>query len=164
MNSKRTSLDRTSDREIVITRSFRAPASIVFDAYTIAENVRRWWAPKSRGVSLLECDVDLRAGGAYRYVLGRDGGAFAFFGKYVEVERPNRVVYTQGFEPKIGEPMPGEAVVTVTFEEKDGTTTLVARELYPSKEVLDGVLATGMEEGMRETFEQLDALIAEKAG
>jgi uncharacterized protein YndB with AHSA1/START domain len=151
-----TSLKRTSDREIVITRTFRAPAQIVFDAWTRPEHVKRWWAPRSRGVTLVECDADLRPGGAYRYVLGRGKQEqFAFSGKYLEITRPTRLVYTQSLEP-----MPDEAVVTVTFEERDGATTLVAHEVYPSKEVLDGVLASDMEHGMRETFDQLDELVA----
>jgi uncharacterized protein YndB with AHSA1/START domain len=151
-----TSLKRTSDREIVITRTFRAPAQIVFDAWTRPEHVKRWWAPRSRGVTLVECDADLRPGGAYRYVLARGKQEhFAFSGKYLEITRPTRLVYTQSLEP-----MPDEAVVTVTFEERDGSTTLVAHEVYPSKEVLDGVLASDMEHGMRETFDQLDELVA----
>jgi uncharacterized protein YndB with AHSA1/START domain len=161
MNRHRTSMERTSDKEIVITRTFRAPAHIVFDAWTKPELVRRWWAPKSRGVTLVQCDADVRPGGAYRYVLARGKAErFAFFGKYLEIARPTRLVYTQSFEP-----IPdGEAVVTVSFEERDGSTMLVAHELYPSKEVLDGALTSGMEEGMRETFDQLDELVASLRG
>ena len=157
MNTNRTSLDRTSDREIVITRAFRAPAPLVFDAWTKPEYLRRWWAPTSHGVSVVECDADLRPGGAYRYVIARgESERFAFSGKYVEIVRPTRLVYTQIFEA-----MPtGEAMVTVTLEERDGATTLIAHERYPSKQVLDGVLASGMERGMRETYEQLEALLA----
>ena len=160
MKLNRTSMDRTSEREIVIRRTFRAPAQIVFDAWTKPEHIRRWWAPKSRGVTLVECDADVRPGGAYRYVLARGKSErFAFSGKYLEITRPTRLVYTQSFEP-----MPGEAVVTVSFEEQDGSTTLVAHELYPSKEALDGAVASGMEDGMRETFEQLDELVASLRG
>jgi uncharacterized protein YndB with AHSA1/START domain len=109
---------------------------------------------------LAPCDVDLCPGGAYRYVLARgEAQRFAFFGKYLEIARPTRLVYTQSFEP-----MPGEAVVTVSFEEQDGSTTLVAHELYPSKEALDGALASGMEDGMRETFDLLDGLVASLRG
>jgi uncharacterized protein YndB with AHSA1/START domain len=157
----RTSLERTSGTEIVITRTFPAPAQIVFDAWTKPEYVSRWWAPLSRGVTLAQCEADRRPGGTYRYVLARGAAErFAFFGRYLEIARPTRLVYTQCFEP-----MPdGEAVVTVTFEERDGATTLMAHEVYPSKAVLDGVLASGMEDGMRETFEQLDALVASLRG
>jgi uncharacterized protein YndB with AHSA1/START domain len=161
MSLGRTSLERTSDREIVITRTFRAPAHIVFDAWTRPEYVKRWWAPRSRGVTLLVCDVDLRPGGTYRYVLARgQTQRFAFSGRYIEIVRPTRLVYTQSFEPVPD----GESVVTVTFEERDGSTRLVAHDLYPSKEVLDGTLASGMEDGMRETFDQLDELVASLDG
>jgi uncharacterized protein YndB with AHSA1/START domain len=160
MNLKPTSMERTSEKEIVITRSFRAPAHIVFDAWTKPELVRRWWAPASRGVTLVQCDADLRPGGTYRYVLARGKAErFVFFGKYLEIVRPTRLVYTQSFEP-----VPGEAVVTVSFEERDGSTMLVSHELYPSKDALDGALASGMEDGMRETFEQLDELVASLRG
>jgi len=153
----RTSMERTSDTELVWTRSFRAPARIVFDAYTKPEHVRRWWAPASRGVTLLQCDADVRAGGTYRYVLGAGTQEIAAFsGRYVEVERPTRLVYTQVFEAFPG----AEAVVTVSFEEKGGVTKLVAHERYPSKEALDGAVAAGMEEGARESFEQLDRVVA----
>ena len=108
----------------------------------------------------MECDADVRAGGAYRYVLARGKAErFAFSGKYVEIARPTRLVYTQSFEP-----MPGEVAVTVSFEERDGSTTLVSRELYPSKEALDAALSSGMEDGMRETFEQLGQLVASLRG
>lgn len=177
MNRNRTSLARTSDREIVITRVFNAPARIVFDAWTKPEHVRRWWAPDSLGVRLVECDADVRPGGAYRYVLAPEGSdRFAFYGKYLEISRPTRIVYTQGFEmtnaasleagarPAETPDADAAALVTVTFEENAGSTTLVAHERYPSKEVLDGVLATGMEEGMLATFDQLDKLLESLRG
>jgi uncharacterized protein YndB with AHSA1/START domain len=157
----RTSMERTSDREIVITRTFRAPADIVFDAWTKPELVRRWWAPRSRGVTLVQCDANVRPGGAYRYLLARGSSeSFAFSGKYVEIARPTRLVYTQIFEAFPD----GEAVVTVSFEERDGSSTLVAHELYPSKEALDRALTSGMEDGMRETMDQLDELVASLRG
>lgn len=157
----RTSVERTSEREIVITRTFRAPARIVFEAWTRPEHVRRWWAPESRGVSLKQCDADVRPGGTYRYVLAREGMEIcAFSGKYMEVEPPTRLVYTEWFEP-----IPGaEALVTVSFEERGGSTTLVVHELFPSKEALDGALASGMESGMAESFDQLDKLVASLRG
>ncbi len=161
MNLNRTSMGLTSDKEIVVTRTFRAPAHTVFDAWTKPEHVRRWWAPASRGVTMVQCDADLRPGGAYRYVLARGKDErFAFSGKYREIARPTRLVYTQSFEP-----IPdAEVVVTVSFEERDGSTTLVAHELYPSKEARDGALASGMEDGVRETFDQLDELVASLRG
>jgi len=160
MHLNLTSMERTSDREILIRRTFRASAEVVFDAWTQPEYVRRWWAPASRGVTLVQCDADVRPGGAYRYVLARGKTErYAFSGKYLEIARPTRLVYTQSFEP-----FPGEAVVTVSFEQRDGATTLVARERYPSKDALDGALASGMEDGMRETFDQLDELVASLEG
>ena len=152
----RTTTERTSDREVVITRTFAAPAQLLFDAWTKAELVRRWWAPASRGVVMAECEADVRVGGRYRYVLARGPKErFAFSGRYVEITRPSRLVYTQTFEP-----MPdGEAVVTIRFEPHGEETTLIAHELYPSKEVLDGTLASGMEDGMLETYAQLDQLL-----
>lgn len=162
MNLNRTTLERTTDREIVIEHTFHAPAAIVFDAWTRPEFVRRWWAPQSRGVTLVQCDAELRPGGTYRYVLARgESERFAFSGKYLEIARPTRLVYTQCFEPAAEA---GEAVVTVSFEERDGSTRLVAHELYPSKDVLDGVLASGMEDGMRETFDQLEELVVSLRG
>jgi uncharacterized protein YndB with AHSA1/START domain len=158
-----TSMERTSDRELLITRTFNGPLRIVFDAWTRPELVSRWWAPKSLGVSMVSCDADVRVGGRYRYVLqpGK-GDVFAFSGRYTEVTPHSRLVYTSNFEPKGVEAVDdvGAAIVTVTFDEQHGKTHLVARELYPSKEVLDAVLASGMEHGMRETMDQLDELVA----
>lgn len=159
MNLHKTTLDRTSDTEILIVRTFRAPPQLLYRAWTQPEHVRRWWAPQSRGASVVECSADLRPGGGYRYVLQHGDQQFAFAGEYRELNGPNSLVYTQRFEPVLGEPMPGEALITITFEAQGELTRLVARERYPSKEVLDGVLASGMEEGMRETYEQLDALV-----
>ena len=157
-----TTMDRTSDRELVITRTFNAPPRIVFDAWTKAELVRRWWAPKSRAVAIASCDADVRVGGKYRYVLRHDDhGQFAFSGKYSEVTPHSRLVYTEIFEPAGQAADDGDgAIITVTFEERDGKTHLVSRSLFPSKDVLDTVLATGMEGGMRETMDQLDELVA----
>jgi uncharacterized protein YndB with AHSA1/START domain len=158
-----TSMERTSDRELLITRTFNGPPRIVFDAWTRPELVGRWWAPKSLGVSMVSCDADVRVGGRYRYVLQpAKGDVFAFSGRYTEVTPHSRLVYTSNFEPKGVEAVDdaGAAIVTVTFDEQYGKTHLVARELYPSKEVLDAVLASGMEHGMRETMDQLDELVA----
>lgn len=154
----RTSMELVDDREIVIARTFNGPARIVFDAWTKPELVKRWWAPKSRGVSVVGCDADVRVGGTYRYVLRpANGDEIAFSGKYTEVTPHSRLVYTQIFEPMADA---GEVIITVTFDEHDGKTRLVSRELYPSKEVRDIVLATDMEHGMRETMDQLDELVA----
>lgn len=155
-----TSLDRTSDTEIVITRLLRASPRAVFRAYTEATLVARWWAPASRGVRVIECTAEVRPEGRYRYVLGRGPDQqFAFSGRYLEVIEPSRLVYTQSFEP-----MPGETTVTVTLEPREGGTWFVSHEVYPSKAILDQVLSTGMADGARETFEQLDALVASLEG
>jgi uncharacterized protein YndB with AHSA1/START domain len=153
-----TTMKIESDREIVIARTFNGPARIVFDAWTRPELVRRWWAPKSHRVSVASCEADVRAGGIYRYVLRLETGAeIGFSGQYTEVTPHSRLVYTQFFEPMREA---GAVIVTVTFEERDGKTHLVAHELYPSKQALDGALESGMEHGMRETMDQLEELIA----
>jgi uncharacterized protein YndB with AHSA1/START domain len=145
------------DREIIISRTFNAPARMVFDAVTKPELLKRWWAPKSHGVALVKCDVDLRVGGKYRYVMQQGNGPeMAFSGTYTEVTPPTRIVYDEIFEPMAGA---GAVRVTVTFEEHDGKTRMVNHSVYPSKETRDAVLATGMEHGMREAMDQLDALV-----
>ena len=153
-----TTVERTSDRELVVTRMFNGPAHIVFDAWTRPELLKRWWAPKSFGVSLFECESDLRVGGTYRYAFGRDPKKpEVFSGRYIEVSQPSRLVLTQLYERMRNA---GEAVVTATFEESQGRTRLTLHQLFPSKEALDGAIASGMERGMRETLDQLDALVA----
>ncbi len=149
----RTTVERKSDRELVITRTFDGPVRLVFEAWTKPELLKRWWALKSSGMSLLSCEADVRVGGKYRFEFGRDGSKpmMAFFGKYIEVVPNARLVWTN-------EESDDGAVTTVTFEEKDGKTLLVMHELYPSKEALDGIIA-GMEGGMPETFAQLDELL-----
>ena len=147
-----TNVERTSDRELVVTRTFDAPARIVFEAWTRPELFIRWWAPKSTGVPLLSCEMDVRAGGKYRLAFGQDASsAFAFFGKYIEVTPCSRLVWTND-EGELG------AVTTVTFEEKGGKTLLTFHELYPSKEALDEAFI-GMEGGMHEQFDQLAELL-----
>ena len=147
-----TLVERTSDREMVVTRTFDAPARIVFEAWTRPDLFMLWWAPRSMGVPLLSCEMDVRTGGGYRLEFGQDAAnAFAFFGKYVEVTPGERLVWTND-EGEEG------AVTTVTFEEKAGKTLLTFHELYPSKEALDEALI-GMEDAMPEQFEQLDALL-----
>ena len=150
---KRTTVERNSERELIVRRTVNGPARIVFEAFTKPELLKRWWAPKSTGVSLVSCEADVRVGGGYRLVFG--GGAskpMAFCGRYIEVTPHSRLVWTND------EADDGGAVTTVTFEEKGGRTLLVMHELYPSKEALDGALA-GMEGGMPETFGQLDQLL-----
>jgi uncharacterized protein YndB with AHSA1/START domain len=148
----RTTVERKSERELVLTRTFNGPARIVFEAWTKPELLKRWWVPKSAGVSLLSCEADVRVGGRYRFELGLDASkSMAFFGRYLEVIPNSRLVWTNE-ESEHG------AVTTVTFEEKGGKTLLVLHELYPSKEALDSAIA-GMPDGMQETFAQLDELL-----
>ena len=146
----RTTVERQSERELVVTRTFNAPARIVFEAWTRPELFRRWWLPKSMGMSLRSCEMDVRAGGSYRLEFEPDG--MAFFGTYLEVTPHSRLVWTN---EEGGE---GGPVTTVTFEEKDGNTLLVLHELYSSKEALDAA-GTGAADAMAETFAQLDELL-----
>jgi len=147
----RTTVERTSEREIVVTRSFNAPARIVFQAWTTPELFKQWWVPKSMGMSLLSCEMDVRTGGKYVLVFAFDGAKpTAFHGRYIEVTPCSRIVWTND-ESDNG------SVTTVTFEEKGGQTLLVLHELYPSKEAFEA--EHGMEDAMGETFEQLDALL-----
>ena len=151
----RTTVERRSERELVVTRTFNGPARIVFEAWTKLELFKQWWVPKSMmGMSLLSCEMDVRAGGKYRLVFGVDGSkVMEVFGRYIEVTPHSRLVWTneEGDE--------GGAVTTVTFEEKGGQTLLVKHDLYPSKAALDGELASGAAEGLPEQFEQLDEFL-----
>ena len=152
----RTTSERTSDREVVVTRSFNGPARLVFEAWTKRELLMKWWVPKSLGVTFISCEIDAHTGGSYRFVFGHPASEqpVAFFGKYLEVIPPSRLVWTN---EEGGE---GGAITTVTFEEKGGETRVVMRDLYPSKEALDEAIATGSMGEYSETFEQLDELLA----
>jgi uncharacterized protein YndB with AHSA1/START domain len=154
--SRRTTIDRTSERELVVTRIFDATPRLVFEAWTRPELMKQWWAPKSIGVPLLACEMDVRTGGSYRLVFGHDASeSMAFVGRYLEVLPPSRLVWTNEEEED-------GAVTTVTFAEQDGQTLLTVHELYPSKEALEK--GRGAEEGMPEQFEQLDDLLATLGG
>jgi uncharacterized protein YndB with AHSA1/START domain len=149
----RTTVERKSERELVVTRTFNAPARIVFEAWTKPELFKRWWVPKSMDMFLRSCEMDVRVGGRYHLVFGHDASDPAeFFGKYLEVTPHSRLVWTND------EAGDGGPVTTVTFEEKGGKTLLVMHELYPSKEALDAA-GTGAADMMSETFEQLDELL-----
>jgi uncharacterized protein YndB with AHSA1/START domain len=149
----RTTVERKSDREVVVTRTFNAPARIVFEAWTRPELFKQWWVPKSMGMFLRSCEMDVRVGGRYRLVFGHDvSNPDEFFGRYIEVTPHSRLVWTNE------EGGDGGSVTTVTFEEKDGKTLLVLHELYPSKEALDAA-GTGAADALVETFEQLDELL-----
>jgi uncharacterized protein YndB with AHSA1/START domain len=144
-----TTTERRSERELVVTRTIKGPARLVFEAWTKADLFKRWWVPKSLGLTLLSCELDVRVGGKYRLVFAHEGGTMEFFGTYLEVTAPSRLVWTN-------EEAVGVTVTTVTFEETAGRTLVVVHDLYPSKEALE---ASGATDGMPETLEQLDELI-----
>jgi uncharacterized protein YndB with AHSA1/START domain len=149
----RTTVERTSDREVVVTRSVNGPARLVFEAFTRAELFRRWWVPRSLGMTLLSCELDARVGGKYRLEFDVGGPEpAAFFGTYVEVQPHSRLAWTN---EEGGEDGP---VTTVTFEETGGRTLVVLTERHPSKESLDAA-GTGAVDAMDETFDQLDELL-----
>lgn len=147
--------ERISDREMVVTRSFDAPARLLFAAWSRAELFREWWVPKSFGMTLLSCEMDVRVGGGYRLVFAHpaSGEPMAFFGRYLDVVPDARISWTNE-ESETG------AVTTVTFSERDGRTTVVIHDLYPSKEVLDAEIESGATGGMGETLDQLAAFVA----
>ena len=144
----RTMVERRSERELVITRTFNGPARLVFEAWTNPELFRRWWVPKSMGMSLRSCEMDVRVGGKYRLEFEPDG--VAFFGTYREVRPHSRLVWTNEESDEV-------SVTTVTFGEQGGETLVVMHELYPSKEALDA--AGGAADATVETFAQLDELL-----
>ena len=151
----RTTAERKSDREVVVTRTFDGPARIVFEAWTKPELLQRWWAPNSYGLSFLSCEADVRTGGMYRFVFSHASSEkpMEFFGRYLEVTPHSRLVWTN---EEGGE---GGAITTVTFEERGGETLVVTHDLYASKEALEAAIASGSTGGMGESFEQLDALL-----
>jgi uncharacterized protein YndB with AHSA1/START domain len=153
----RATVERKSDREVVVTHTFDAPARLVFEAWTKPELFKQWWVPQSMGMTLRSCELDVRTGGKYRLVFADDpANPMAFFGTYLDVVPNQRIVWTNEESGADG------SVTTVTFEEKNGKTTLVMSELYPTKEALDAA-GTGAQEAMNETFGQLDELLASLA-
>lgn len=152
---QRTTVQKKSEREVVVTRTFDAPARLVFEAWSKPELFKKWWVPRSMGMTLRSCELDVRTGGKYRLVFGDDpANPMAFFGKYLEVVPNKRIVWTNEESGDAG------SVTTVTFEERDGKTLLVMSELYPTKEALDAA-GIGAQEAMNETFGQLDEVLAE---
>jgi uncharacterized protein YndB with AHSA1/START domain len=151
----RTTVERKSERETVVTRTFNGPARIVFEAWTTPKLLKRWWVPKSYGVSFLSCEADARTGGKYRFVFGHASSEqpMEFFGRYIEVTPHSRIVWTND---EGGE---GGAVTTVTFEERGDETLVAIHDLYPSKEALDAAIASGSTGGQSESFAQLDELL-----
>ncbi|WP_310570980.1 SRPBCC family protein [Gemmatimonas sp.] len=147
-----TTVERTSDRDVVVTRTVNGPARLVFKAFTEADLFRQWWVPRSYGLNLLSCEMDVRVGGEYRLVFQHEESTMAFFGTYVEVTPHSRLVWTN--EESDG----GVTVTTVTFSEVDGRTVVVVHDLYPSKEALDA--SSGSSGAMPEAFDQLDELLA----
>jgi uncharacterized protein YndB with AHSA1/START domain len=150
-----TTIERKSERELVITRTFNGPAHIVFEAWTKPELLKRWWTPKSIGMSFISCEADVRTGGTYRFVFSHPAfeQPMAFFGRYVEVTPYSRIVWTN--EESADGPL-----TTVTFEESGGKTLLVLHELHPSKQALDDAIASGSSSAAPEQFEQLDEILA----
>lgn len=150
----RTTVEPKSEREVVVTRTFDAPARIVFEAWTTPALFKRWWVPKSMPLALLSYEADIRTGGGYRLVFDVDGTkTMAFFGKYIEVTPHSRIVWTNDESGDDG------AITTVTLEEKDGKTLMVLQDLYRTKEARDAGLASGAYGGMDETFGQLDEVL-----
>lgn len=150
----RTTVERKSDREVVVTRLVNAPPHIVFQAWTKPELFRQWWVPKSANLTLLSCEMDVRVGGGYRLVFKFQDSEMAFFGTYREVVPNARIVWTNDEAGDQGQ------LSTVTFEEKAGKTLVVMSELYPSKEALE---ASGSQDGLSETFEQMDDFVTAHA-
>jgi uncharacterized protein YndB with AHSA1/START domain len=150
------SVERRSERELVVTRTIDAPPHLVFEAWSKAELFRRWWVPKSFGLELLSCELDVRVGGGYRLVFRHPAApeGMAFHGRYLEVIPPSRLVWTNEEAGGTG------PVTTVTFEERAGQTQLVVHDLYPSKESLDEAISSGSTSWNDETFDQLDELLA----
>ena len=153
----RTTVERRSERELIITRIFNGPVRRVFAAWTTPELLQQWWAPKSVGISFISCAVDARTDGTYRFVFGHPAAPepMAFFGRYLEVIPDARLVWTNEEAGEAG------SVTTVTFTEKEGQTLVVMQDLYPTKETLDGAIESGSTCGFDETFAQLDELFAE---
>ena len=151
----RTTAERKSDLELVITRTFDGPARLVFQAWTTPELLKRWWTPKSTGATLVSCEADVRTGGSYRFEFGHPSSerTMVFFGKYLEVVPNERIVWTN-------EESENGAVSTLTLEEKDGKTLLTMTDRYPTAEACKEGLE-GMAEGMPEQFDQLDELLIE---
>src|ERR1700733_540985 len=151
----RTTVEQKSERELVVTRTFNGPARLVFEAWTKPELLKRWWVPKSFGVSMTSCEMDVRVGGTYRFEFLHSASPepMAFYGKYLEVIPHSRLVWTNE------EGGDGGAVTTVTFEDKGTQTLVVVHELHPSKEALDAARASGVEAGTLVQHEQLDDLL-----
>lgn len=150
-----TTVERCSDRELVVTRTINGPARLVFEAWARPELFRRWWVPESFGITLISHEADVRTGGTYHLVMSHPSAEqpMSFFGRYIEVTPPSRIIWTNDEGDGDG------AVTTVTFKERGGATLVVLRDLYPTKEALDEAIASESTGGWSEQFEQLDELI-----
>ncbi|HUL74302.1 MAG TPA: SRPBCC family protein [Vicinamibacterales bacterium] len=157
LNSDTFKTTTPSDREITLTRLFDAPRHLVFEAMTKPEHVRRWWGALDERYSVIVCEIDLRPGGAWRYVGRGPKGEFAFRGVYREIAAPGRLVYTEIYEPFPD----GESVVTQVLTEEGGKTRLALTAEYPSKDVRDTVLKTGMEKGAAVSYDRLEDILHE---
>jgi uncharacterized protein YndB with AHSA1/START domain len=155
-NSDTFKVTTPSDREIELTRLFNAPRHLVFEAMTKPEHVRRWWGNLGEGYSVPVCEIDLRPGGAWRFVNRHPKGQVAFRGKYMEITPPSRLVFTEVMEPY---PEPG-SVVTTVFTEENGKTRIIATCVYPSVEVRDIVINSGMERGAAISYDRLEDVAA----
>lgn len=157
-----------SDREVCVTRAFRAPARLVYEAYTKPELVQRWLLGPP-GWEMTVCEMDVRPGGQFRWRWrsDEDGSEFGFRGEFVEVEPGTRIQHTQIYEPgdvggTMGEDQ--ESLITVTFSESDGITTVTSVMDFGSKEGRDAAMSTGMTDGMEMSYQNLDALLQERSG
>ena len=147
-----------SDNEILVTREFDAPADLLFDAWTTPDMVKRWWAG-DRG-QVVEAHIDLRIGGRWRWVMTANGGfEVAFSGEYREIDRPHRIVRTEVFEVFPD----AEALSTITFDESNGVTTLRILGWYPSQDIRDAAIASGMEGGLQTSLDELEGLVLQAA-
>ena len=149
-NVNETKVERISDIELVVRRTVNAPAHLVFEAWTNAEMFRRWWVPKSYGLNLVSCEMDVRAGGQYRLAFLHEGATMEFFGTYLEVVPHSRLVWTNEEDDA------GQKITTVTFEENEGKTSIVVHDLYPNADAVD----TGSIGAMPEVLEQLEEMLA----
>jgi uncharacterized protein YndB with AHSA1/START domain len=155
-NSESFRVTTPSDREIRLTRLFDAPRNLVFEAMSKSEHIRQWWGRLGDGYSVPVCEVDLRPGGAWRFVSRHPKGEAVFYGVYREITPPERMVFTEIFEP-----FPDtESVVTAILTEEDGKTRLTVTAAYPSLQVRDMVLKTGMEKGAAESYDRLEEVAA----
>ena len=147
-----TTVERKSGRELVVTRTFNGPAHLVFKAWIQPDLFVRWWVPRSVGLKLLSCEMDVRVGGGYRLVFAGNPEPMAFFGKYLEVTPHSRLSWSNDESPE-------GPITTVTFEESGGKTLATLTDLYPSKEILDAAITSDSTGAFPEQFEQLDELL-----